>query len=63
MLPAGILRIAVVVFLMSEMASLLAGTLVRSSATRSVSDYTVRTLPFHPRVQVPLESLYVLWQR
>ncbi len=30
---------------------------------RPASDYTVRVVPYHPGVQVPLEMNFILWQR
>ncbi len=32
-------------------------------ADRPSSDYTVRIVPFHPGVNVPLENGLVLWER
>jgi starch phosphorylase len=36
---------------------------VQVPATRPASDYTVRVVPFHPAVAVPLEAKEILWQR
>jgi starch phosphorylase len=33
------------------------------SATRPVTDYTVRLISNHDGVAVPLEDAYILWQR
>jgi starch phosphorylase len=33
------------------------------SATRPVSDYTVRIIPRHPNASVPLEAEQIIWQR
>ena len=33
------------------------------SATRPATDYTVRVIPRHPGVMVPLEATYISWQR
>jgi starch phosphorylase len=36
---------------------------VRIPATRPASDYTVRLVPYHSGVSVPLEASHILWQR
>ena len=33
------------------------------SATRPAMDYTVRLIPHHEGVAVPLEAAHILWQR
>jgi len=35
----------------------------RVSASRPMTDYTPRVVPFHPAAQVPLEQPAILWQR
>jgi starch phosphorylase len=35
----------------------------RVAASRPVTDYTPRVVPFHPSAQVPLEETRILWQR
>jgi starch phosphorylase len=32
-------------------------------ATRPVTDYTPRVIPYHPAVAIPLEASSILWQR
>ncbi|MEP6917891.1 MAG: DUF3417 domain-containing protein, partial [Acidobacteriota bacterium] len=36
---------------------------VRVPATRPATDYTVRLIPHHDGVAVPLETAHILWQR
>jgi starch phosphorylase len=36
---------------------------VRVQATRPVTDYTARVIPYRPGVAVPLEAAQILWQR
>jgi starch phosphorylase len=32
-------------------------------ASRPVSDYTPRVIPYHPDAIIPLEAAQILWQR
>jgi starch phosphorylase len=36
---------------------------VQTSTTRSAEDFTVRIIPHHPGVSIPLEDVHILWQR
>jgi starch phosphorylase len=35
----------------------------RVSAARPATDYTLRVIPYHPGVVIPLEATQILWQR
>ena len=37
--------------------------LLTIAAERSMSDYTVRVVPYHPEAKIPLENNHILWQK